>query len=313
MKERVRELVKKVPVIGRPYVQRDSLRAVVNQLWEPPGHFYSPIPSVDDIRRRADRVFSTASRDIAGLDLQEAAQLELLQKLQRFYEEQPFGESRQPGLRYSFDNAAFTYFDAIIYYCMLRHLRPSRVIEAGSGHSSCVLLDTNERFLDNSIQCTFIEPHPQLLESLMAPGDRSRVTILQRNLQDVDPGVFDVLTRGDILFIDSTHVSKTDSDVNYVLFEILPRLGSGVIIHFHDVFYTYEYPREWVYQGRAWNEAYFLRAFLQYNDRFTIRLFNSFLETFHRDWIAAEMPLCSRFSPLNMVATSAQSLWLMKQ
>jgi predicted O-methyltransferase YrrM len=315
VKERVRELVKRVPVIGKPYVQRDSLRAVVNQLWEPPGHFYSPIPSVEEIRRHADRVFSTASREIAGVDLHEAEQLTLLSKMETFYQDQPFADDPQPGLRYSFTNAAFTYFDAIVFHGMLRHSRPQRVIEAGSGYSSCVLLDTSERFLGNTIACTFIEPYPQLLESLLKEEDRQRsdLSIIRHNLQDVDLDTFETLTAGDILFIDSTHVSKTDSDVNYIFFEILPRLRSGVVVHFHDIFYPFEYPKEWVYQGRAWNEAYTLRAFLQYNDRFRILLFNSFLETFHRDRIAASMPLCTRFSSLNMVPTSAQSIWLMKQ
>jgi hypothetical protein len=107
-------------------------------------------------------------------------------------------------------------------------------------------------------------------------------------------------------------VSKTHSDVNYIFFEVLPRLRSGVYVHFHDIFYPFEYPKEWVYQGRAWNEAYILRAFLQHNDRFELLFFNSFLERFHRDTIARNMPLCLRHSKHSMVPTSAQSIWLKK-
>src|SRR5262249_1522191 len=139
-----------------------------------------------------------------------------------------------------------------------------------------------------------------------------RITVLPRNVQEVAPAVFEELERGDILFIDSSHVSKTYSDVNYLFFEILPRLRSGVYVHLHDVFYPFEYPKEWVYQGRGWNEAYLARAFLQYNDAFEIQLFNSFLERFHRDRLSRTMPLCTRYVDANMVATSAQSLWLKK-
>jgi hypothetical protein len=312
VKQRVRELVKRVPVLGRPYAQRDSLRAIVNQLWEPPGHFYSPIPSVEEVKRNAARVFANTSRQIAGVELNEDHQLALLGELERYYPEQPFAEERQPRTRYYFENPAYTYFDAIILYCMLRHVRPARVIEVGSGYSSCVLLDTNEIFLGGSISCTFIEPYPQLLQSLIRDDDVTRISILARNLQDVEPDVFRTLSAGDILFIDSSHVSKTDSDVNRIFFDIMPCLPSGVHIHFHDIFYPFEYPEEWVYQGRAWNEAYTLRAFLQYNDRFRIQIFNSFLETFHRERIAREMPLCARFSRHSMVPTSAQSIWLLK-
>jgi len=149
-----------------------------------------------------------------------------------------------------------------------------------------------------------------LLHSLITDQDRSRITVVARNVQDVAPAVFEELSAGDILFIDSSHVSKTNSDVNYLFFDILPRLPSGVYVHVHDVFFPFEYPKEWVYQGRGWNEAYLVRAFLQYNQAFEIQMFNSFIERFHRDRLERSMPLCTRFVEANMVPTSAQSLWL---
>jgi methyltransferase family protein len=312
LRSHIRQFIKKVPFVGKAFVQRDELRAVVQKLWEPPGHFYSPIPALADIRRNEHRVFAASSREIPGIDLNESGQLGLFEELAPFYGEQPFSENRREGARYFFQNPAFSHCDAIVLYCMLRHARPRRVIEVGSGFSSCALLDTNERFFNHSIACTFIEPYPQLLTSLVKDGDHARMTLMARNLQDVDPRIFEELSPNDILFVDSSHVSKTDSDVNYVFFEILPRLRSGVYIHFHDIFYPFEYPKEWVYQGRAWNEAYILRSFLQYNTRFEIQFFNSFLERFHTDLIARAMPLCLRYSTHSMVQTSAQSLWLKK-
>ena len=313
MKSRLRELVKKVPVLGKPYVQRDEFRAIVNQLWQRPGHFYSPLPSLDEIKRSEDTVFDSSTRELGGIDLNESGQIALFQELTRYYRDQPFAELRQDGLRYHLDNPAFVYCDGIIFYCLLRHVRPRKVIEVGSGYSSCVLLDTNERWFDNRVSCTFVEPYPQLLHSLITDEDRRRVTVLARNVQDLEAGVFDQLAAGDILFIDSSHVAKTNSDVNYLFFEILPRLGSGVWVHLHDMFYPFEYPKQWMYQGRAWNEAYLARAFLQYNPAFEIQLFNSFLVQFHSDTVMREMPLCARYNKLNMVPTSAQSLWLRKR
>ena len=312
VKRQLGELIKKVPVLGKPYVQRDELRAVTNQLWEPPGHFYSPIPSVEEVRRGASRIFDDSSRTVAGIELNEPAQLSLFEELSRFYADQPFAAQAQPGLRFHFDNPAYSYFDAIVFHALLRHLRPRRVIEVGSGYSSCVLLDTSERFLDDAVHCTFVEPYPDLLLSLLKPGDRERIRLLPSNLQDVDPATFEELADGDVLFIDSSHVAKTGSDVNYLFFEILPRLRNGVYVHIHDIFHPFEYPKEWVYQGRAWNEAYVLRAFLQYNPAFSVLLFNSFLERFHRDRIAALMPLCLQYSSASMLPTSAQSIWLRK-
>jgi len=245
VKRRLRNLVKALPVVGKPYVQREQLRQVVNQLWFPPGHFYSPIPSLDDVRDHDEAVFDADSPNVPGIDLNEAGQLVLLRQLASYYPAQPFARDRQPGLRFHLHNPAFTYCDAIVYYGMLRHARPQRVIEVGSGYSSCLLLDVNERAFQNAIACTFIEPYPRLLHSLIGDEDRARITVVATNVQDVGPGVFEDLAANDILFIDSSHVSKTHSDVNYLFFEVLPRLQSGVYVHVHDVFFPFEYPREW--------------------------------------------------------------------
>jgi hypothetical protein len=87
-------------------------------------------------------------------------------------------------------------------------------------------------------------------------------------------------------------VSKIGSDVNHLFFEVLPRLARGVYVNFHDVFHPFEYPRSWIYEGRAWSEAYLLRSFLTFNHEFEVVLFNTFLETFHEPWFREHMPLC---------------------
>jgi len=118
--------------------------------------------------------------------------------------------------------------------------------------------------------------------------------VIPRRLQDVELREFGALGPNDILFVDSTHVGKIDSDVNRIFFEILPSLAAGVHVHFHDVFFPFEYPKEWVQQGRAWNEIYMLRAFLQYNSAFRVVLMNTFLEQFHEEFFRRRMPLCLR-------------------
>jgi hypothetical protein len=165
-------------------------------------------------------------------------------------------------------------------------------------------LDTNDLWLDGEVKCTFVEPYPQLLNSLLKQGDADRITVLPDRVQDVDPKVFAQLESGDILFIDSTHVGKTGSDVNYLFFEVLPSIAAGVFIHIHDIFYPFEYPRNWVEQGIAWNEQYMLRTFLQNNNEYEIVLFNTFLTHFHADFFAKKMPLC--------LENPGGSIWLKK-
>lgn len=187
---------------------------------------------------------------------------------------------------------------------MLRLVRPKQLIEIGCGFSSAMILDTNVLFLKNQMQLTFIELYPQLLHSLLKPQDRSSVKIVESRLQDVDVAVFETLEEGDVLFVDSTHVSKVNSDVNFMFFEVLPRLKKGVYIHFHDIFYPFEYLREWIYQGCAWQEAYLLRAFLMDNPRYQVIYFQDFMLKKHREYFAQHVPLCLK--------NGGGNLWLKK-
>lgn len=275
-----------------------------NKLLFPPGHYYSPIPSLDYINQHDSEIFGEPPTEIPGIDLRKKEQLKLLEAFKPFYDDLPFPTHKTEKLRYFYENPSYSYSDAVCLYCMIRHARPKRIIEVGSGYSSCVTLDTNELFFDNSIDATFIEPTPDLLLSLIKEIDKRRMRLIQSNLQEVDIATFADLEANDILFIDSTHVSKVYSDVNRIFFEILPRLASGVLIHFHDVFYPFEYPRAWVYENRAWNELYLLRAFLQYNASFRVIFFNTFLEHFFRDYFEANMPLCLR--------NPGGSIWIQK-
>jgi hypothetical protein len=268
---------------------RRRFAQVVNGLWVPPGHFYSPIPSLDEVRRR-DAVIFDVPRTLPGIDLNEQGQLDLLRALRPYFAEMPGLGCRRPGLRFTFANPAYSLTDALYLYSLIRHLRPRRIIEVGSGHSSCLILDTNELFCDRAIACTFIEPYPDLLLSLLRADDRERIDIIGQPVQEVGLDRFGELAAGDILFIDSTHVAKVGSDVNYLLFEVLPALATSVWVHVHDIYYPFEYSRDWVYEGRAWNEAYLLRAFLQYNAAFQIQLCNTFLHRFHPDEFHHDLP-----------------------
>jgi predicted O-methyltransferase YrrM len=269
----------------------------------PPGHFYSPIPNLSQVREREHEIFCVPV-DLPGIDLRVDEQVRLAHELASFYPEQPFEDHQNSRTRYYFVNPNFSYGEALALYGMLRYLRPRKVIEIGCGYSSCITLDTSELFLGGSIECVFIEPDPTLLRSLLREEDIARVTIFSEKLQTVDKRIFESLHANDVLFIDSTHVSKVDSDVNHIMFDILPSLESGVYIHIHDIMFPFEYPKEWVYEGRAWNEAYIVRAFLQFNGEFEIVFFNSYLGQFRTD-LFESIPLFLR--------NPGTSLWLRKR
>ncbi|REL32855.1 class I SAM-dependent methyltransferase [Rhodohalobacter sp. SW132] len=280
--------------------------------FSPPGHFYSPIPDYESLKNRKP-LFNQDVREIPGLELREKKQLELVDRLAGFYRELPWKEdAKNSPLRYHFDNIYFSYGDAVTLYSMMRHFQPKRMIEAGSGFSSAAMLDVDERFFDGEIQFTFIEPHPERLRELLSDEDLDRVSILSQPVQQVDLSEFELLDEGDFLFVDSSHVSKTGSDVNFLIHSVLPALKSGVIIHFHDIFWPFEYPKKWLKSGRAWNECYLIRAFLLYNPQFEILFFNSYLEKHHRKKIREKLPLMLR-QPSAKMTFGNSSLWLRKK
>jgi hypothetical protein len=317
MKQRI---AKKIPAIRRLIEERDALIDQINvesaelvtlraqlassedapQLF-PAGHYYSPVPSLREIERRRAQVFANPT-ELPQIDLNEHGQMELVRALSPHAHTANLALQLTPDRRYYYENEFFSYGDAVVLYSMLRWLRPSRLVEVGSGFSSALILDTNEEALDNRTRCTFIEPFPDRLDLLLRDSDRTHAEVLVTTLQDVDPIIFDELRNGDVLFIDSSHVSKVGSDVNQLIFDILPRLQSGVFVHFHDIFYAFEYPEAWVQEGRGWNEAYILRAFLQANPYYRIRLWNSYLSKFHSNEVTELLPYWGR--------NSGGSLWL---
>ena len=271
----------------------------------PPGHFYSPVPSLHEVATREDRIFVASPPGLPGIDLNVARQLELLEEFSAFSTTMPFTATPAEGMRYYFENENFRYGEAIVLYSMIRMLRPKRIVEVGSGYSSCATLDTSDRFFGGAIQCTFVEPHPELLLSLLHPGDDAQIDIVERLVQDVEMDVFTRLEPNDILFIDSSHVTKVGNDVNYLYLEVLPRLAPGVRVHIHDVPYPFEYPMDWVYGGRGWNEAYLLRAFLSFNSVYEIEFFNSYLAQFHSEAFHSYLPLAA--------GNPGSSIWLSRR
>jgi hypothetical protein len=258
----------------------------------PPGHFYSPLPDLDEVDKRSGRIFGSKPESIGGVDLRTDSQVRLLEKLEGYYSDMPFDRASNPQSRYVRSKRAFPFQDAFVLYAMIREFRPERIIEVGSGSSSCVMLDSCEG-LGLDTKPTFIEPFPEFLLSQIRETDASRFELRKQIVQDVPLDVFTALEPGDILFIDSSHVSKVGSDVNFLFFEVLPVLKPGVVVHFHDIFYPFEYSFQRLLEGVFWNEAYLLRAFLMFNPHFEILMFNDYLNLFLHDRIAKSFPLCA--------------------
>lgn len=258
----------------------------------PPGHFYSPINDSDFLRSREDRIWKPEF--IEGIEIHEKEQLDLFKSFTKYYAELPFKSTKQPNLRYYFENNMYGVGSGILLYFMIRTLKPNKIIEIGSGFSSALMMDVNNIFFENKIELTFIEPYPERLYSLMSEQDKVNNEIIPKLVQDVGLEKFKELGSNDILFIDSSHVVKAGSDVQHILFKILPTLNIGVYIHFHDIFYPFQYPKSWLIDCKwNWNEEYFVRAFLMYNSQFQIALSSRYLHEYHNellDYMVQDIP-----------------------
>jgi predicted O-methyltransferase YrrM len=276
----------------------------------PPGHYYSPIPSRADVAEHAAAKFATGPESLAGVDLNVDGQLTMVRTLGPLTRDLTFADEPNGATRYYWENDGFAPGDATVLAAMIRHFRPRRIIEAGAGYSTAVMFDVVERYLPEAPSIECIEPEPERLRSLLRPSDNARLLVHETLVQKLPLSFFLGLQRNDILFIDSSHVLKLGSDVAFLLLEILPRLAPGVVVHVHDIATSFEYPPEWYDEGRAWNEAPALRAFLTFNAGYEILFFCDYLVRFQRDALAQHMPLALRQPAALAHGNASVSLWI---
>jgi hypothetical protein len=223
--------------------------------------FYSPIP---DLKSVPAETWERRS-ELAGIDWDLDRQLALVEELEPFLREfDPPSEAGAPN-GYHRANPSYGAGDADLLYAMARHFRPARIVELGSGFTTLVLAEVVQK--NETGELRVFDPFPGV-----AGPDTSGVAALEPLLaQDVPPETFASLGAGDFLVVDTTHTVKVGGDVNRIVLDVLPRLAPGVIVHFHDIFLPYEYPREWPERfGLFWQEQYLLQAFLALNPDYEV-------------------------------------------
>jgi hypothetical protein len=280
------------------------------EIWEKQGyhvtpvHFYFPIPD----SREIDEKILNRRNEFKGININEMRQLQLLAVFTNSYRGEyarfPVNKTDIP-YEYYLRNGVFESVDGEILYCMIRHFKPRRILEIGSGNSTYLIAQAlEENRKDNGKQAIFevIDPYPN--ESLKA-GFPGLTKLIGEKVQNISVSMFGELQQNDILFIDSTHVLKIGSDVQYEYLEILPRLKREVIVHFHDIFLPAEYPSDWIKLKRwFWNEQYILQAFLQFNDSYEVLWAGHYMHLNYPDELKAA------FSSYNPSSTLPGSFWI---
>jgi hypothetical protein len=280
-------------------------RRGVNSEW-PPGFYHSPVVDPGTVHQYVSDRAHTTPQDLLEITIDADAMWRFWKDNIDVFRLEPFPEIKSADRRFFLKGGLFPHADAIALLAMLSHFRPRRIIEIGSGFSTACMLDCADLIDLRDFRITCIEPYPTRLQQLLRTRDYDRVLIVDQPLQAVDvEAIVNELQSGDFLFIDSTHVLKTGSDVHYELFDILPRLRDGVIIHFHDCPYPFEYPDRWIFElNYSWNEIYALRAFLMYNRAFEIVFWGSMLQKL--------LPREIEAAAIRFAQSESLSLWLRK-
>ena len=261
------------------------------QLWEQHGfhvtpvHFYQPIP---DTQSLPEMLWNRPS-ELPGIDMNDSTQLDLLRnhfpKFRDEYDQFPVEPTSESGHFY-LNNGLFDGTDALVAYCMIRHFQPRLIIEVGSGFSSLVAAEAIARNGGSQLIC--IDPFPLDFLRKGVPGLHS---LIEKKVEDIDLEFFSQLQSGDVLFIDSSHTVRIGGDVNYLFLEVLPRLKPGVIVHVHDIFFPFDYRRDWVKDEiRFWSEQYLLQAFLTFNSTFEVLMANNYVSHYYKDAAKTAFP-----------------------
>lgn len=268
-----------------------------------PESYYSAIPNIKDLEERL--VWDRRS-ELKGIDFRQDAQLAFLAALGKEFGHEcdwPLSPTTDP-TQFYLNNGGFSYGCAAGLHTILRHFKPRRVIEIGSGYSSRVIsqalhLNASDK-TSNECEYTVIDPYPgKVVKKLPQVSN-----FIQQRVELVDPNIFNSLGNRDILFIDTTHTVRTGGDVNFLYLDILPRLSPGVVVHIHDISLPYDYPKVYFTNPAFrvfWTEVYLLQAFLIYNSQFEILLAMNYLQTEHMD------AFCAAFSKFDLKTNWANS------
>jgi predicted O-methyltransferase YrrM len=266
-------------------------------------HYYEPLFNDKHLKLPLDR-----DRSLPGINWNDQEQLLLLDQF-NYQDELMAIPYKKPvdDLLFYYDNPSLGPADAEYLYCMIRHFRPSAIIEIGSGYSTLMAKQAlkKNKAEDMTYECNHICIEPYEMPWLEKTG----VKVIRKLVEEMDVSVFKSLGKNDILFIDSSHMARPQGDVLFNFLEILPSLNGGVIIHVHDIFSPHDYTRKHLVEDVLfWNEQYILEAFLSCNKQFKIIGALNYLKNHYSAKLMSKLPLLKSHP-----AHEPGSFWMRKE
>lgn len=234
-------------------------------------HFYQPIPNKNELL-----LYKNKPRPLDAINWNIDRQIEFTDSLLKQYNNE-FNDSEYiSSCGYIERLSRVQSGDAEFLYAMVRYLKPKTIIEVGAGGStqiSLAALKQNYNETKTKSKMYSIDPYPSnmVIKTIKGVSSFVEFKLFTQEIQQFGLKFFTKLTNGDILFIDSSHVFKAGSDVEYEFLQIYPKLNEDVYIHIHDIFFPYDYPYDWnEKRNRFWNEQYHLETFLMFNKKYEI-------------------------------------------
>ena len=238
-----------------------------------PANFYSDIPLIDEVNSSFEYREIDAEVYNSGIFHKHDIKL-FIEKLCEYSSEfsPPLYEDNETPISFYWENPAFSYSDAMSYYCVIRHFKPDHILEIGSGFSTLV---ANEALKKNGRgKLTLIEPYPkEFLRKLDCVE-----SIIESFVQDIPvTELISLVESSDIWFIDSTHTVKTGSDCLYLYLKIMPEIKKNIIVHSHDIHLPYGFPKHQVLEKNIyWTEQYLLYAYMLDNPKVKVLLSSAY-------------------------------------
>src|SRR5439155_17864570 len=193
-------------------------KAIFNSLGVFPilDHYFEPLFNPRRLRHSLRE-----DRNLPGIDWNVNEQIRLLRSFDYSSEVDLFPVNRTDHLEFFYDNDSFRSGDAEMLYSVIRHFKPAKILEIGSGNSTLMAIQAirQNKQEDPRYSCdhTCIEPYEA------GWLDQAGVRVLREMVENVPLAEFDQLQKNDLLFIDSSHIIRPQGDVLYEYLEILPR------------------------------------------------------------------------------------------
>lgn len=302
---RLRKVIHRLKVIREKLAERNGLQRWIARKVLPLAqsfgfsitgdHFYETIPNLKLIREQ----YKEEPRKLLGFVVSPF----WIENMERVVE--PYLSEYLTGpafLKYGRKNWFYNGWDAAYYYCLIRHRKPQLITEIGRGISTRI---ASEALILNAAEgdpCEIVSIDPYFR------GDNTinNIRIITAELQKISSSERESLLKADILFVDSSHVVKWGSDVLQLFESWIPSVAVKTLVHIHDIFTPYDYPRTWlVEQKRFWNEQYIFESFAAFNNSFQIEC-----PLFYLFKTGALKELAEKLNAPALIATDGSAIWL---